>query len=171
MKKIIQFIKGDQTFILFLFIFSWIFTLKNKIGFASSWDDFVFHPDTSVWVFIGALFIFVFINFVKKRIDENIANAIPSFGRYLKFFGISLIIYLHVYFICIIQKLLLTGTTIITLLISISLVFFVRYFFTKKEMYCKELENTKNQILKFFLFYFIFISVIVLVTSIVKFYL
>jgi len=94
MKKIIQFIKGDQTFILFLFIFSWIFTLKNKIGFASSWDDFVFHPDTSVWVFIGALFIFVFINFVKKRIDENIANAIPSFGRYLKFFGISLIIYL-----------------------------------------------------------------------------
>ncbi len=84
---------------------------------------------------------------------------------------LSLIIYLHVYFICIIQKLLLTGTTIITLLISISLVFFVRYFFTKKEMYCKELENTKNQILKFFLFYFIFISVIVLVTSIVKFYL
>jgi len=94
MKKVIQFLKGDQTFILFLFVFSWVFTLKNKIGFASSWDNFVFHPDTSVWVFIEALFIFIFIDFVKKRIDNSTQNAMPSFGRYVIFFGISLIGYL-----------------------------------------------------------------------------
>tara|TARA_R110002020_G_scaffold259703_5_gene473609 strand:- start:738 stop:1790 length:1053 start_codon:yes stop_codon:yes gene_type:complete len=94
MKKIIPFLKADQTFILFLFVFSWIFTLKNKIGFASSWDTFVFHPDTPFWVFIEALFIFVFINYLKNTFEKNTTKALPSFGRYLSFFGISLIGYL-----------------------------------------------------------------------------
>ncbi len=94
MKKIIQFLRENQVFVLFLFVFSWIFTLKNKIGFASSWDDFVFHPDTSVWVFIEALFIFIFISFVKKRVDRSDIKTVPSFGKYAKFFVISLISYL-----------------------------------------------------------------------------
>ncbi|WP_405606207.1 sensor histidine kinase [Polaribacter sp. Asnod1-A03] len=94
MQKVIQFIKGDITFILFLFVFSWVFTLKNKIGFANSWDDFVFHPDTSFWVFIQALCIFLFIHLVKKRIDKTNTNLAPTVKKYLLFFGISLITYL-----------------------------------------------------------------------------
>ncbi|MDY8137469.1 sensor histidine kinase [Aquimarina sp. 2201CG5-10] len=94
MTKIIRFVKGNTTFILFIFIFSWVFTLKNKIGFANSWDDFVFHPDTSVWVFIEALFIFVYINFIKKRIDKTTPDTIPSLSKYLFFFGISFVSYL-----------------------------------------------------------------------------
>ncbi len=94
MKKIFPFLKSNQRFILFLFVFSWIFTLKNKIGIANSWNNFVFHPDTSIWVFIDALFIFSLVYVLKKRMDKNDTNAIPSFSRYLKFFGISLIGYL-----------------------------------------------------------------------------
>lgn len=94
MKKIIPFFKENKNFILFLFVFSWIFTLKNKIGIADSWDNFVFHPDTSFWVFFGAVFIFLFVNYVKNRIEQNQENIIPSFGRYVKFFAISLISYI-----------------------------------------------------------------------------
>ena len=94
MKKTIQFIKGNQTFIFLLFVFSWILTLKNKIGIANSWESFVFHPDTAVWVFLEAVFIFIFISYIKKRLDEHQDNAIPSFGRYATFFGISMISYL-----------------------------------------------------------------------------
>ncbi|MEE9361380.1 MAG: histidine kinase [Cellulophaga sp.] len=135
MKKVIQYLKGDQTFILFLFVFSWIFTLKNKIGFASSWNDFVFHPDTSFWVFIEAFFIFIFIDFVKKRIDKNAIKATPSVGRYLKFFGISLICYLLI-------------TNIFSILISVSFNTFSRNFNSPYQITYKIF----NQIIDFTIF-------------------
>lgn len=94
MKKIIQHLKNHHTLLIFLFVFSWVFTLKNKIGFATSWNDFVFHPDAPFWVFIEASFIFIFIDFIKNRADKNSSKKNPSVKRYLKFFAISLICYL-----------------------------------------------------------------------------
>lgn len=94
MKKVIQYLKDNRIFILFLFVFSWILTLKNKIGLASSWNDFVFHPDTPFWVFINAFLIFIFIGFIKRRFEKNNIKAIPSAWEYLNFFGISFICYI-----------------------------------------------------------------------------
>ncbi len=89
-----QYLKENQAFIFFLFIFSWIFTLKNKIGYATSWSDFVFHPDAPFWVFIQAVLIFLFIDFVKNKADKDNAQKTPSIKRYFKFFATSLIVYL-----------------------------------------------------------------------------
>lgn len=94
MQTSITYIKDNRAFILFLFVFSWILTLKNKIGIASSWNDFVFHPDTPFWVFIKAFFIFIFIDFIKTKADKSNIEETPSVWRYLKYFGISFICYL-----------------------------------------------------------------------------
>jgi len=94
MKKIIQYLKNNQTFILFLFVFSWVLTLKNKIGFANSWNDLVFHPDAPFWVFIDAFFIFIFIDFIKGRFEKKNIKETPSAREYLKFFGIIFICYI-----------------------------------------------------------------------------
>ncbi len=115
MKNSYQFIKEHQTFILFLFIFSWVFTLKNKIGLSTNWDDFVFHPDTSFWVFLNAVFIFIFIDYIKKRLAKNNESLLPSIGSYAKFFTLSLVIYLLL-------------TTVFSLLISVAFGNFSRNF-------------------------------------------
>lgn len=94
MKILVSYIKENKKFILFLFVFSWVLTLKNKIGFASSWDDFVFHIDTPFWVFINAFIILIFIDFIKSRFIKNDTTTIPSMWKYLKFFGISFICYI-----------------------------------------------------------------------------
>jgi sensor histidine kinase YesM len=96
MKKIIQYLKNNQTFILFLFVFSWVLTLKNKIGFASSWNDLVFHPDAPFWVFIDAFFIFIFIDFIKGRFEKKNIKETPSAWEYLKFFGVSFVCYIFI---------------------------------------------------------------------------
>ncbi|WP_299685713.1 histidine kinase [uncultured Dokdonia sp.] len=94
MKKIIQYLKENQTFILFLFVFSWVLMLKNKIGLASSWDDFVFHPDAPFWVFIDGFLLFIFTDFIKRKNEKEMVTQTPSIWTYLKFFGISFVSYL-----------------------------------------------------------------------------
>ncbi len=94
MRKTIQYLKENQAFILFLFVFSWVLTLKNKIGITSSWDDFVFHPDTPFWVFINAFLIFIFTDFIKRRFEKSNTKETPSAWEYLKFFGISFVSYI-----------------------------------------------------------------------------
>lgn len=94
MKTLINYIKEHKKFIIFLFIFSWVLTLKNKIGFASSWDDFIFHPDTPYWVFLNALFIFIFVDLIKRLADRNNRKETTSLWRYLIFFGVGYICYI-----------------------------------------------------------------------------
>ncbi|MBW1296290.1 histidine kinase [Aquimarina litoralis] len=96
MKKAVRYLESNQSYILFLFIFSWVLTLKNKIGIANSWDDYVFHPDTPFWIFIKATLIFVFIDFIKRKTEKRISETSPSLWTYVKFFGISFIAYLIV---------------------------------------------------------------------------
>lgn len=96
MKKAWIYIKENKAFLLFLFIFSWIFTLKNKIGLSNSWDNFVFHPDTPYWVFLQALLIFLFVDSVRRKADHNSLQTPPTPWRYLAFFGVSFICYLIV---------------------------------------------------------------------------
>ena len=94
MKKVIQYLKDNQNFILFLFVFSWFLTIKNKIGFANSWNDFVFHPDAPFWVFINAFFIFIFVDFIKRIFKKKNTKETISVWEYLKFFGISFVCYI-----------------------------------------------------------------------------
>lgn len=94
MKKTIQYLKENQIIFIFLFIFSWVLTLKNKIGFATSWSDFVFHPDAPFWVFIDGFLIFIFTDFIKRKNEKRIINKTPSVWTYLKIFGISFVSYL-----------------------------------------------------------------------------
>jgi hypothetical protein len=94
MNHVIAYFKRHGKFFLFLFIFSWIFTLKNKLGFASSWDDFVFHPDAPYWVFLNSLLIFILVDFLKRRIDKKTTSARFTNWAYLKNFGLGYIFYL-----------------------------------------------------------------------------
>ncbi|WBX70097.1 sensor histidine kinase [Tenacibaculum retecalamus] len=96
MKKTIQYLQKNQTLIVFLFIFSWVLTLKNKIGFATSWNNFVFHPDAPFWVFIDGFIIFIFTDFIKRKTKNNIKKETPSVWSYLRFFGISFICYIFI---------------------------------------------------------------------------
>ena len=96
MKKVTLYLKSNRAYILFLFLFSWVLTLKNKIGVASSWDNYVFHPDAPFWVFIGGFLIFIFTDFIKRKTEKRTIQTSPSIWTYLKFFGISFIGYLVV---------------------------------------------------------------------------
>ncbi|WP_459212200.1 sensor histidine kinase [Aquimarina rhabdastrellae] len=96
MKKVTQYLKSNRAYILFLFLFSWVLTLKNKIGVASSWDNYVFHPDAPFWVFIGGFLIFIFTDFIKRKTEKRTTQTSPSIWTYLKFFGISFIGYVVV---------------------------------------------------------------------------
>ncbi|WP_299836385.1 histidine kinase [uncultured Tenacibaculum sp.] len=92
--KVVEFYKENKNFILFLFIFSWLFTLKNNIGSANSWQDFVFHLDAPIWVFIGAFLIFLLTDFVKRKVNKNETNEVSSVKRYINFFLISYVFYI-----------------------------------------------------------------------------
>lgn len=94
MKTLLNYIKEHKKFIIYLFIFSWVLTLKNKIGFANSWGDFIFHPDAPYWVFLNALFIFIIVGIIKRWADRNNIKETTSVWRYLKFFGIGFICYI-----------------------------------------------------------------------------
>lgn len=86
--------KENKELVFSLFVFSLILTLKNKLSFASSWKDFVFHPDAPFWLFLYALIIFFFISFIKEKTEQNQVQKTPSQLRYIKYFGIGLMSYL-----------------------------------------------------------------------------
>lgn len=94
MKTLIDYFKRDKNFILFLFIFSWVLTLKKIIGIANSWEDIVFYPDTPFWVFLNALLIFMAIRVIKKWMSKNTAQETPSIRKYLMYFGLGFICYM-----------------------------------------------------------------------------
>lgn len=95
-KSTYYYIKKHSYFILFLFIFSWILTLKNKIGsaFVSSWEDFVFHFDAPFWVFLNALIIFLSIDFIRRKSSLRKTIDIPRIKDYLKLLIIGFIAYI-----------------------------------------------------------------------------
>lgn len=96
MNKIIHYLKENKVFLLFLFVFSWVLILKNAIGRATSWNDFVFHSDAPFWIFIHAILIFLFIGFIKNKADKNSGRSTFSIKKYLRFFAIGLFSYLVV---------------------------------------------------------------------------
>ncbi|WP_442266623.1 sensor histidine kinase [Tenacibaculum sp. ZS6-P6] len=68
--------------------------MKNSIGIADSWRDFVFHLDAPIWVFIQAILIFLLTSFIKRKFYNDKINQVSSMWRYLKFFVVSFIIYI-----------------------------------------------------------------------------
>lgn len=94
MRKIIKYTKENKSFLLGLFIFSWVLTFKNKIGVSNTWKEFVFHPDAPFWLFLNAFIIFSFIDYLKRRTERNRAHQAPSQRRYFIFFAIGFFCYL-----------------------------------------------------------------------------
>ncbi|WP_420573892.1 sensor histidine kinase [Kordia sp.] len=92
--KILKFYNEHKKFLLFLFIFSWLFTIHHNISTANSWEDFVFHMDAPFWTFIHAFLLFILIDFIQKRASKKYENTTSSAWKYLKFFGISFIFYM-----------------------------------------------------------------------------
>lgn len=94
MKTNTSFFRENIAFLIFLFLFSWIVILKNQFGVSSSWEDFIFYPDAPFWFFLKAVFIFWWVNFIKKKINKSSKKQTPSLKKYLLFFGIGLLSYL-----------------------------------------------------------------------------
>ncbi|CAM1364342.1 Histidine kinase family protein [Tenacibaculum litoreum] len=94
MKTNTSFFRENATFLIFLFIFCWIFILKNQFGVSSSWEDFIFHPDAPFWFFLKAIFIFWWVRFIKTRINKSSKKQTPLLKKYLLFFGVGLLSYL-----------------------------------------------------------------------------
>lgn len=93
MKTLKNFISQHRWFIFFLFAFSSLFLLKNKIQIANSWNDFYFHPDAPFWYFFRALSIFMLVYFIKRRIESRYSpKATP--GKFLGYFGIGLLCFM-----------------------------------------------------------------------------
>ncbi|TKG97421.1 histidine kinase [Puteibacter caeruleilacunae] len=94
MKTFTRYIAQHKQFILFLFVFSWIITLKNKIGQTSFWGEFTFHFDTPIWVFINAFIIFFSIDIIKRKSATKVLGSTPTIKSYLMYLVIGFICYL-----------------------------------------------------------------------------
>mgnify|MGYP001791403052 CR=1 FL=1 len=92
--KTLYFFKENKGFLLFLFFFCWVFVLKNSIGNANSWEDFVFHLDAPIWIFIQGVLIFLLTNFIKQKFYDYKLNKASSVKKYFKFFLISFVLYM-----------------------------------------------------------------------------
>jgi len=94
-KLFYPYLKKHRYFVLFLFIFSWILTLKNKIGsaFVSSWNDFVFHFDAPFWVFLNAFIIFLSIDFIRRTLSGKSIES-PRIKEYFKYMLLAYIAYI-----------------------------------------------------------------------------
>lgn len=94
MKIKANFLRENRGFLIFLFFISWLFILKNQLRVSYSWKSFTFHPDAPFWFFFQAVFIFSWVSFVKKRVNNNATLQVSLFKKYLLFFSASLLSYL-----------------------------------------------------------------------------
>lgn len=152
------YLKRHGKFFFFLFLFSWIFTLKNKLGLASNWDDFVFHPDAPFWVFLNSLFIFFYVDFLKRKIDKKTSFEKYSNWTYLRSFGLGYLIYIvvNIVFSLLIAFIFDTfdrnfGSThqVTYKLVNYSIDFFIFGGFVIAYLYWHELNNYKKQVAEF----------------------
>lgn len=94
MKAILLYISKHKLFVLFLFLFSWVLTLKNSLEFAYLIGNYIFHFDTSFWVFLNALILFISIDFIKKKIASARHTKEGTFINYIRYFSVSLVFYM-----------------------------------------------------------------------------
>ncbi|SEE30157.1 hypothetical protein SAMN04487765_2062 [Tenacibaculum sp. MAR_2010_89] len=94
MKIKTNFLRENKEFLIFLFFFSWLFILKNQFGISNSWENFTFHTDAPFWFFLQAIFIFLWVSFIKKRIANNSTLQVSLLKKYLLFFSIGLFSYI-----------------------------------------------------------------------------
>ena len=91
MKRIIHFLKQHKFFLVSLLAFSYILTLRNKIGQANSWDTFVWHVDTPIWIFLNGLLIFLLIHFIKRKAEKSSESTQPGYTQYFKYLAIGFV--------------------------------------------------------------------------------
>lgn len=89
----IQSIKKNLGFLCFLFLFSWVITIKNQLSYAGSWEELDFYWDAPFWLFLNALLIFYLIEFLHEKVFQVRPNK-GLVRYYLRFFLITLIGYL-----------------------------------------------------------------------------
>ena len=94
MKKVVKFLKENKLFLFFLFVFSWLFILKNALRASKSLENLSFHIDAPFWFFFKSIFIFLLVTFIKKRISGNAQLKISIEKKYMLFFGVGLLCYL-----------------------------------------------------------------------------
>lgn len=91
----IAYIKKHRYFLLFLFVFCWLLSLKNKIAIAlGSWEHFYFHLDAPFWMFFGSLVIFFFIDFIKRKVEKKSPHQTPLLKNYIGYFGLGFVTYM-----------------------------------------------------------------------------
>jgi sensor histidine kinase YesM len=95
-KSLIRYIKYHRGFILFLFLFSWILTFKNKLNstFFSSWEEFEFQLDAPFWIFLNGVLIFITIEFIKRKSSSNTERRASVMLRYVKYLLLGYVIYM-----------------------------------------------------------------------------
>ncbi|MGG6230696.1 sensor histidine kinase [Tenacibaculum sp. SDUM215027] len=93
MKTNTSFFRENTAFLIFLFIFCWIFILKNQFGVSKSWEDFAFYPDAPFWFFLKVVFIFWWVSFIKVRINKSSKHEVSLGKKYVLFFGVGLLSY------------------------------------------------------------------------------
>jgi len=94
MQSFFRYLKTHKAFILFLFAFSWILTLKNKLDFATIIGEFTFHYDTPFWTFLNAFVIFTSIDFIKRKMKIGYSISHAGYLNYSKYFVIGFAFYL-----------------------------------------------------------------------------
>ena len=93
MRNLIFFLKENSAFLIFLFTFSWLFILRNELVSSRTFENFGFHADAPFWYFFKAVFIFVLVAFIKKKINTNSRLKITLFKKHLLFLGVGLVCY------------------------------------------------------------------------------
>lgn len=151
----LRYLKEHRSFILFLFVFSWVFTLKNRLGISGSWENFVFHPDAPYWLFLGSLLTFILIDLIKRKTEKKSTDNNPTIKKYIQYFGVGLICYMLYHNISGLLAALVFNTfernfgtshKVIYTNISQALNFIMFGGFSLAYLYFKDARNYKNQV-------------------------
>jgi len=95
MKKLLNFLKIDKFFILFIFLLSYVLVVNNRISAGRNFD-MVFLPDGPIAQFLAAFVILILIKLVVNFLGKKQAQGVSNLKTYLKYFGIAFVLYICV---------------------------------------------------------------------------
>jgi sensor histidine kinase YesM len=93
MKKLLNYLRIDKYFILFIFLLSYVLVIKNRIR-AGRNLDMVFLPDGPITQFLAAFIIFIFIKVTINYMRKKGVQRVNILKDYLKYSGIAFVLYI-----------------------------------------------------------------------------
>lgn len=93
MKKLLRYLQIDKYFILFVFLLNYVLIVGGRINVGRNLDV-AFLPDGPILKFLAIFIVFLFIKVVMNYMDRKDVQKDNMLKVYLKYFGITFVLYL-----------------------------------------------------------------------------